>query len=82
MVEHTSTEVRSSGGQKGEMRWIGEGNSEKVLHLRFNSLEKWEPYSSPKFRHIRQSDTVQNGIRLSQGFRTAQCLLTSGWEYV
>ena len=75
MVEQT--EVRSS----GEMRWIGEGNSEKVLHLRFNSLEKWEIYSHPKFRHIRQPDTVLGGIRTSKGYRTAQCLFSSGWRY-
>ena len=82
MVEHT--EVRSF----GQMRWIGEGNSEKILHLRFNSLEKWEIYSSPKFRHIRQADTVLKGmgqdsrqIATSKGYRTAQRLLTSGWKY-
>ena len=68
----------------GEMCWLAPNNGDgtKILHLRLTKCDRWLPYTSPQFAHLRQSDTVLPGLECSKGYRTAQYLLSRNWSYV
>ncbi|MES1022550.1 hypothetical protein ABN584_06590 [Gloeocapsa sp. BRSZ] len=61
----------------GQMCWLpgSQSNEEKVLHLRTNASEDWQPYKA--FTEYAVPDYKISGG--SQGWATYQKLLRAGW---
>jgi hypothetical protein len=67
----------------GQMAWLDSmrGDSDfKILHLRFNPGEPWQPYTSAKFANLRKPDLAVPGA--SKGYPTFQFLLKAKWEVI
>ena len=65
-----------------QMAWLpsGEGDSTKILYLRTDSTQPWQPYSAFPEYSVADYDIDIEGA--SQGFATFQKLLREGWSLV
>lgn len=65
---------------KGQMCWlaVGQGDGEKVLHIRLKPLDPWKPYT--QFPHLSVPDyRIAGG---SKGWATYQKLFRAGWSLI